>query len=44
MKASCQAARAAGFSPVRFGPFVLRTETAATALLGALVALAEPRQ
>jgi 16S rRNA (uracil1498-N3)-methyltransferase len=39
-----EAARAAGFSAVRFGPFVLRTETAATALLGALVALAEPRQ
>ena len=35
---------AAGFVPVRFGPFVLRTETAATALLGALLAFAEPRR
>jgi 16S rRNA (uracil1498-N3)-methyltransferase len=31
-------ARACGFSAARFGPFVLRTETAATAALGVLVA------
>jgi 16S rRNA (uracil1498-N3)-methyltransferase len=31
----------AGFESARFGAFTLRTETAATALLGALVALAE---
>lgn len=35
-------ARAAGFSPARFGEFVLRTETAATAVLGAVVARLEP--
>ncbi len=35
-------ARAAGFAPARFGDFVLRTETAATAVLGALVVRLEP--
>lgn len=35
-------ARAAGFSPTWFGSFVLRTETAATAALGAVVARLEP--
>lgn len=33
-----RASSAAGFQPVRFGQFTLRTETAATAVLGALVA------
>ncbi len=33
-------ASAAGFERVRFGPFVLRTETAATAVLGAIAAKA----
>lgn len=33
----------AGFERVRFGPFVLRTETAATAVLGAAVAWARRR-
>jgi 16S rRNA (uracil1498-N3)-methyltransferase len=32
-------ARRAGFAPVRLGPRVLRTETAAPALLAALLAL-----
>ena len=32
-----------GFVRARFGPFTLRTETAATSVLGALVALAEVR-
>ncbi|MBK9000072.1 MAG: 16S rRNA (uracil(1498)-N(3))-methyltransferase [Myxococcales bacterium] len=35
------AAREAGFRPARFGRLTLRTETAAVAVLGALVALAE---
>lgn len=35
------AARGAGFRPARFGRLTLRTETAAVAVLGALVALAE---
>jgi 16S rRNA (uracil1498-N3)-methyltransferase len=35
-------ARAAGFSPARFGEFVLRTETAATAVLGAVIARLDP--
>jgi 16S rRNA (uracil1498-N3)-methyltransferase len=34
-------ARAAGFVPTRFGGFVLRTETAATAVLGAVVSRLE---
>lgn len=38
------AAKERGFSPVRLGPFTLRTETVATAVLGALAALsAGPR-
>jgi len=37
-------AAAAGFVRVRFGPLVLRTETAATAALGALLGLADARR
>ena len=35
--------RGEGFERVSFGPFVLRTETAATAVLGAVVARARGR-
>lgn len=37
------AAAQAGFRPVRFGRLVLRTETAAVAVLGALLGLADGR-
>jgi 16S rRNA (uracil1498-N3)-methyltransferase len=40
-EAELELAERHGFQRVRFGMFVLRTETAATALLGALVALAD---
>jgi 16S rRNA (uracil1498-N3)-methyltransferase len=43
-RAELDAACAAGFVPVSFGPLVLRTETAATAALGALVAFAAARK
>ncbi len=41
--AELEAAGHHGFSRVRFGPFVLRTETAAVAVLGALLAVSEGR-
>jgi 16S rRNA (uracil1498-N3)-methyltransferase len=34
-----QAARAAGFQPIRLGPRILRTETAGLAALAAIMAL-----
>ncbi len=40
-RAEIEEAGRLGFEPVRFGPFTLRTETVAAAVLGALTALAE---